>query len=131
ASDTSDPLAPASTYAVGETVPAGWTLTKIARAPGRGTAVTGTLSGSNITGITVEAGKTTTCTFTDTKLGALTLVKNTIGGDGAFAFTNTGVTGLATSMTTVAGTASDTSDPLAPASTYAVGETVPAGWTLT
>ena len=71
------------------------------------------------------------CTFTDTARGAIKLVKNTVGGDGVFAFTNTGATGLATSLTTVGGTANDTSDPLAPGNTYAVGETVPSGWDLT
>ena len=116
------------TYGITEsTIPTGWDLTGAVCSFNGGSATAYTPGNDLVIGETDHV----VCTFTDTLRGALTLVKNTIGGDGAFTFTNTGVTGLATSLTTVAGTASDTSDPLAPASTYAVGETVPAGWTLT
>src|SRR5205823_5838152 len=131
ANDTSDPLAPGNTYAVGETVPSGWDLTSAVCKLADGTTTTGTLSVSNITGITVEAGKTDRKSVMDADRGAIKLVKNTVGGDGVFAFTNTGATGLATSLTTVGGTANDTSDPLAPGNTCAVLETVPGGWDLT
>ena len=82
-----------------------------------------------ITGITVEAGKTTTCTFANTKRGDLKLVKNTTGGDGTFNFSHS-IAGLDSSLTTVSGTKEDTSNALVPGSSYVLSETVPAGWDL-
>jgi hypothetical protein len=116
------------TYGVTEsTIPTGWDLTGAVCSFNGGSPTAYTPGSDLVIGETDHV----VCTFADTLRGALKLVKNTVGGDGTFAFTNTGATGLATSLTTVGGTANDTSDPLAPASTYAVGETVPAGWTLT
>ena len=132
ASSTSSALVPGSGFAVGETVPAGWDLTSAVCKLADGTTVTGSLSGSTITGITVEAGKTTTCTFTDTARGYLKLVKNTVGGDGTFSFTGTG-TGVDSSfnLTTSSGTAQTSFTDLTPGSGYAVSESSASGWTQT
>jgi hypothetical protein len=128
AEDTSDAIEAGSSYAVAEgTLPAGFDFVS-AGCKLEGGADTGAVVGQSITGITVEAGKTTTCTFTNRAFGYLKLVKNTIGGDGTFPFTH-GIPGLLTSLTTVAGTANDTSDKLLPGSAFAVSEgTLPAGF---
>ncbi|MFH0820121.1 MAG: hypothetical protein V1892_03755, partial [bacterium] len=106
----------AGTYAVSETVPSGWDLTSA------------TCDHGTIGAIQVLAGQTTTCTFTNTKRGSITIIKNTIGGDGTFNYTsNFGVS----SLTTSGGTASQTVNDLVPGSGYSISETVPAGWDLT
>jgi hypothetical protein len=106
----------AGTYSVSETVPAGWDQTSATCS-----------DGSPINAISLQAGETVTCTFTNTKRGSITVVKNTVGGNGTFNFTsNFGVSQL----TTVGGTASQTANNLVPG-TYSVSETVPAGWDLT
>jgi hypothetical protein len=71
-----------------------------------------------------------TCTFTNTKLATLTIVKNTVGGDGSFDFTSQTLTPASFSLTTVSGTAQQSFNNLKPG-TYDVSETVPAGWDLT
>jgi hypothetical protein len=71
-----------------------------------------------------------TCTFTDTKLAKLTIVKNTIGGDGAFDFVSETLPDLTFTITTVMGTGSKVFDNLA-LGTYDVDEVVPIGWDLT
>ena len=67
--------------------------------------------------------------------GALKVVKNTVGGDGTFAFTGGG-SGVSSNfnLTTSAAsghTASTTFSNLTPGSGYSLAETVPAGWDLT
>ena len=121
ASQTFAGLAAGGAYNVSETVPAGWTLTS--RSCDNGT----------IGAIVVAAGATTTCTFTNTFVapplaGSIKVVKNAVGGNGTFAFTSN--FGFA-SLTTIAGTASQTFAGLAAGGAYNVSETVPAGWTLT
>ncbi len=59
---TFDDLDPTQTYSVDETVPDLWDLTSASCTLMDGTA-TGTESGDGVTGIEVEPGKTTTCTF--------------------------------------------------------------------
>ena len=51
-------------YSAAETVPAGWSLTG-ASCTLEGGGSTGSLSGSTVSGITVQSGLVTTCTFTD------------------------------------------------------------------
>jgi plastocyanin len=72
-------------------------------------------NGETYDDIDVAAGETVTCTFTNEKLASITLVKNTVGGNGDFDFDATG-TGLPTDidLTTVAGTASQTFENLDP-----------------
>jgi len=60
-----------NTYSVSETVPAGWTLTS-----------TTCDDGSPVNAIVLDAGETVTCTFTNTKLPTLTIVKTVINDDG-------------------------------------------------
>jgi LPXTG-motif cell wall-anchored protein len=108
-------LAP-GTYSVAETEMAGWDLTDVTCS-----------DGSTPDSIQLSAGETVTCTFTNTKRGSITIVKNTVGGDGTFNFTgNVGVTSLSTS----GGTASQSANNLVPGS-YNIAETVPTGWDLT
>jgi len=58
-------------FSVAETVPANWNLTSATCDNG-----SGTLSGSTLSGITVDIGKTTTCTFNDKlQLGAIKITK--------------------------------------------------------
>ncbi len=119
ASQTVSGLAPGSSYSVSETVPSGWTQTSASCTSGIPTAVT------------VVAGATTICTFTNTVVaatGSIQVVKNTVGGNGAFTFTsNFGLT----SLTTSGNTASQTFGNLAPGSGYSLSETLPTGWTQT
>jgi uncharacterized protein (TIGR03437 family) len=118
-SQTVSSLAPGSSYSVSETVPSGWMQTSASCTDGTPDA------------ITVAAGATTTCTFTNTVVvptGSIRLVKNTVNGDGTFAFTsNFGLT----SITTNGGTASQTFSGLPPGGGYSVSEIVPSGWVQT
>jgi uncharacterized cupredoxin-like copper-binding protein len=108
-------------FAVTEDAVAGWEL-----------ASTTCDQGETVNDIDVAPGETVTCTFTNQKLAKITLVKNTIGGNGEFSFGKTGA-GFAgtTTLTTVAGTASQTFENLDPDNTYSITEVVPAGWDLT
>ena len=121
ASQTIGSLTPGSTYSVVETVPSGWTQNSA------------TCTNGTPTAVTVVAGATTTCTFTNTQAappltGSIKVVKNAVGGNGTFAFTSN--FGLA-SLTTVGGAASQTFSGLTAGGSYSVSETVPTGWTQT
>jgi LPXTG-motif cell wall-anchored protein len=89
-SDTSAMLEP-GTYTVGETVPAGWDLTGLT-CSGTSTAATIDLAGASAS-IPLAAGESAECTFTNTKRGSITIVKEDVSafdnpGDGDdFAFT--------------------------------------------
>jgi hypothetical protein len=106
-----------------------------------GTTATGTVASPGITAITVEAGKTTTCTFANTKRPKIIVKKVTSGSAGGpFGFTTTGGNGLdaAFNLTTTgtgdAGSDSKTFEIAAAGvgGTYTVTEgTLPAGWILT
>src|SRR5207248_191323 len=87
ASQTFTNMAPGS-YSVAETVPSGWDLSS------------STCTGANNTpaAFTLAAGGSVTCTFTDTARGTIVVVKNTVGANGSFAFTNTG-TGFSSGLT--------------------------------
>ncbi len=85
--------------------------------------------GSRQASFTMAADATVDCTFTNTlQLGSITVVKNTIGGDGTFPFTSTKLGSF--SLTTVGNTASTLFSDLLPG-TYGIAETVPDGWDLT
>lgn len=109
------------THLVTETEATGWDLTN--------TSCVSSLGGSeDNTAIVLTDGEIVTCTFTNTKRGSITIVKNTIGGDSTFAFTgNVGVT----SLTTVGNTGSQTITNLVPGNTYNIAETEQAGWSQT
>ena len=92
----------------------------------QGGASTGTAGGTGITGVAVQPGKTTTCTFTNSqKLGAIEVVKNS-DVDGSFDFTGSGGIGGFTLTTTGGGpsTAMQTFAGLDPNATYDLSETL-------
>ena len=110
-------------YTVTEAVPAGWSLTGLTCSNGS-TVTLGTATAN----VAVAADEAVTCTFTNTRQGAIIIVKNTIGGDGAFDFTGA----QSFSISTIGGTGNDTTTfaSVVPGA-YIVTETVPAGWSLT
>jgi len=136
---------------VQETVPAGYTLTNIACTANNATVVIGRGgsgaftnggtdgfdAGDNTVKVTVAAGNTPTCTFTNTLNSAtLAIQKSTVGGTGSFDFVTTGnglsnfsrntaTQGNPTTVTATTLTGTDASG-----DKY-IQETVPAGWTLT
>lgn len=117
------PLLVPGVYDVAETVPAGWNLTSATCS-----------DGSPVNAINLADGEAITCTFTNTEIiagtGAITIVKNTIGGDGAFDFSSATLAPSPFTITTVANTGSQNFTALV-AAVYDVAETVPAGWNLT
>ena len=110
------------TYDVAETVPTGWDLD------------TATCDdASDPSAITLDPGEHVTCTFTDVQQGSITVVKNTVGGDGEFGFTSTALGGF--SIATSGNTGSQDFTNLSASSyqetgSYDVAETVPTGWDL-
>jgi hypothetical protein len=83
--------APGTTLTSAETVPAGYSLTGIACTGAVNSTVTiGTDAdfdaGDDAVAVTVKSGETVVCTFTNEKEGSITIVKQTAGGDGRFAF---------------------------------------------
>ncbi|MGH2526847.1 MAG: prealbumin-like fold domain-containing protein, partial [Actinomycetota bacterium] len=105
------------TYAVAETsVPAGWDLTSA-------TCSDGSSPGS----ISLEAGETVTCTFTNTRRGRIIVEKQTIPNGDPTLFSFTPSYG---SSFQLADGQQNNSGLLVPGA-YSVSETVPAGWNLT
>lgn len=109
-------------YAVSEDPVAGW----------KSSSATCDL-GQTIGSITVGAGETVTCTFTNTELATIELVKHTVTGDGTFNFTMTGETlDSSAQLVTEAGVASKTFINIDPDNTYSITETpIPEGWANT
>lgn len=116
--------------------PAGFTLASIA-CTGLGAGGTATPDIANRT-VTLNAAATTAgaailCTFTNSTAtpDSITIIKNAIGGDNTFAFTETGLGGGSFNITTISGSNNTQFTGLAPGS-YTVNETpVPTGWSLT
>jgi hypothetical protein len=119
------------TYAVTETLPAGWTLQSAtcAGGPFGGGAVY-----ANAAPFTLAAGDEVTCTFTDRKLppnlGSITVdkVTNPAGSPQLFTFTTAG--GAINDVFQLADGTPPHTTPNVPAGTYSVTESVPAGWAL-
>ncbi len=105
---------PVGIYNVAETVPTGWRLDSASCS-----------DGSPVSAINLSENENITCTFTNTKLGKLIVVKNTLGGNGGFSFTSSTLAGF--TLNTVGGTASRTISNLVPG-TYDVTETSATGW---
>jgi hypothetical protein len=102
-------------YGVAEVVSPGWNLTGAVCS-----------DGSTPAHIDLAADETVTCTFTNTQLSRLTVVKHTLDGDGTFTFQGT----LGEfSLTTVAGLAQQQFDGLLPGN-YSIQENTTAGWSL-
>jgi len=111
-------------YAISESVPADWQLSGIACAdPTNDT----TTSGSTAT-IHLAPGETVACTFTDTRQASVIVEKQTLGGDGAFAFTGS----QSFSITTTTGNGKNTTAfaSVVPGVPLSIVESVPTGWTL-
>ncbi len=122
---TSDVLP--GTYTSVEGAVTGWDLNSIVCDDGQSQNVSTGDTGTKTATFKVDPGETVTCTFTNTKRGAITIVKNTTGGNDTFSFTsNFGIS----SLTTSGGTTSQTVDNLVPGSDYNISETVPTGWDL-
>ena len=117
---------PAATYTVSETVPVGWELTGLTCVED-GINNSTTDPGAGQVTISLDAGETITCTFTNTEWGTVVIEKQTDPpGSGGFGFTHN-LNG---------GGSFELDDDLTfsldlPAATYTVSETVPIGWELT
>jgi len=121
---------PAGTYTVTESgPPAGWQFTSLSCSAGGSNA-------GQVATIILPAGGSVTCTYTNTKQGTITIIKNTVGGNGTFAFTHN--VGTASdpdvtspfNITTVANTGQQQFLNVSPG-TYTVTESgPPAGWTF-
>ncbi len=109
-------LAPGN-YAVSETVPSGWDLTSAVCSDG------------SPDDINLDAGETVTCTFTNTKRGGVTIIKETDPGNAPDLFDFTSTLPFLPSVQLRSGD-SFTNGDLLPG-TYTVTETVPSGWELT
>ncbi len=111
----------AGTYAVSETVPAGWDQTSAICS-----------DGSPIGAISLQSGETVTCTFTNTKKGHLVVQKTTDPSGTTTAFSIT-ASGSGTITGGGAGSITDALDKVYEVTpgTYSVLETVPAGWNKT
>jgi hypothetical protein len=116
----------AGAYTITENLPAGYDLTALSCSGGTASTDLATRTAT----ITLGVGGSVLCTFTDTKRGSITTVKNTNGGDGTFNFTGTGSGVAPFSITTVNNVGSNTIGNLVPGA-YTIAETVPAGWSLT
>ncbi|HET7857429.1 MAG TPA: hypothetical protein VFL41_13310, partial [Gaiellaceae bacterium] len=123
---------------VTETVPTGWSLSSASCKLADGTTSTGTFDNANhkVTGITIQSGLATTCTFTNVlQPVTLTVIKNVVNDNGgtatASAFTMN-VTGGNPVPGSFPGAASPgTAVSIQPNATYSVTETGPSGYTQT
>jgi hypothetical protein len=117
------------TYHATETALAGWDLTALSCDDAGSSGDVATRRATFV----VAAGETVTCTFTNTKRGAIRVMKTAVGGDSTFSFTPTGFGSGAFALTTVSGTADTTFGGLVPSpadsGTYRLSESALAGWT--
>jgi hypothetical protein len=115
-------IVPQSGYSLAEAVPSGWALTNATCD-----------NGSPVSNIDVNPGQTVTCTFANSKRGAIVVTKNASPNDPQdFSFTAGG--GLSPASFSL----DDDSDPtlsntrtftgVTPGSGYSLGETLPSGW---
>lgn len=112
------------TYTDSETLPAGWTATS-----GSCSNNSGTYDNGTITGITVTAGETVTCSFVNTKQAKLVVAKQTDPSSATDKFGFSGSSGVGT-IPDLGNGESWTSGWLAPG-TYTVQEAQQSGWDLT
>jgi hypothetical protein len=123
----SESVAPGTYHATEDSMP-GWDLTALTCDD---TNSSGSLATRRAT-FEVAAGETVTCTFTNTKRGAIRMVKTAVGGDSTFSFTPTGFGSGVFALTTVSGTRDTTFSNVVPAlassGTYRLSETALSGW---
>ena len=105
-------------YDLSEIVPAGWSLTAATCS-----------DGSPVNRIALDPGETVTCTFDNARQDTIIVEKRAVGGDDRFSFTGSPAIGTF-ALNTSNGVASQSFGGLA-AGTYAIAETVPAGWRQT
>jgi hypothetical protein len=112
------------TYSVSESGPSlPWSFTSLSCSAG------GSVGGQTAT-ISLTAGSTVTCTYTDTRVASIVINKSAVGGDATFNFTATGLSSPF-SITTVGGSGSQTFSNLAPGA-YSVTESGPSSpWVFT
>ena len=84
-----------------------------------------TVAGGTAT-IKLGAGEDVTCTYTDTKLGAIQVSKHSLGGDATFSFTGP----QNFQITTTSGAGGPFTLPDLPAGKYTISEAAPADWQL-
>ncbi len=131
-------LSPGTNYILNEAPLANWTLTSAQCTnlldPTGPLIDLYDLSGNPLP-ITIEDGKTSTCTFTNTYSGSsggqgtLMIIKNTTGGDGSFDYAVSGATSTSSTAITMSGVGS-TSFTLN-SGTYSLTEPATPGWTNT
>jgi uncharacterized repeat protein (TIGR01451 family) len=114
-----------ASFTITENLPEGWQLVSAS--------CDGQPSATGSVDVTLRPGQAVTCTFTNGLEGSLTIVKNTLGGDGSFDFTSDlpGVPGGQFNITTSNNTGARVFSNALPEGTYSVTEVVPAGWDLT
>jgi hypothetical protein len=110
------------TYTVSEIVPPGWILSDASCTDPTGN--TAVLGGTAT--IELGAGEDVTCTYTDTKLGAIQISKHTVGGDGTFSFSGP----QDFQITTTSGAGGPFVLPNLEPRVYTISEAVPADWQL-
>ena len=110
----------AGQYTSTEAAAAGWHLTSIVCDDANSTGSAGTRTAT----FNVEAGETVTCTFTNTKLGTITIEKQTLPDGDSQTFNFTG------EMLATLGDGQTSSKSVSPG-TYPVTESAQAGWALT
>jgi len=115
------------TYTVSEDGETGWDLTSLTCSDQNDPTGASTVAAPTAT-IHLQAGEQVTCTFTNTKRGTITVVKQTVpsGSTQKFDFSSN----FMGNFQLVDG-GSKTSEPLVPGTAYSVSETSPAGWDLT
>jgi uncharacterized repeat protein (TIGR01451 family)/CSLREA domain-containing protein len=130
-SQTFADLVPQAGYSVAETTPAGWDSTSACS------------DGSPISNIDVGPGETVTCTFTNTRRGLARVVKTVTGrapsGSESFTFqlrqgaspTSSGTMLESQNASAANGGFINFATTLVPATTYALCEVLPSGWTTT
>jgi hypothetical protein len=123
-----------------ETVPLGWVLTDISCTGAINSTVTIGSTSAFVTGdkevsVDVAAGETVICTYTNTKSGSLTIIKDTVGGNGQFSFNhNIPVSVPSVPSPFIIDTAVDNTEVVSPflqPGSYLVSEVIPTGWDLT
>jgi hypothetical protein len=127
-------------YAIPATFPGSESGTRVVLNPGLYSVTEISIAGYSTTysadcsGTILVDEPTKTCVITNEYSAGqgqtIMVVKNTIGGEGTFAFTVTGPSPSAPSITTSGGTGTTGLIPVA-AGTYSISETVPTGWRLT
>ena len=88
-------------------------------------------NGDNPSSVTVGLDQTVTCSFTNTKLATVKIVKNALGGNGTFNFNSTGGLNPSTFSIDTSVNSTQEFDNVTPGQSYTVSEpTQPNGWSL-